>query len=195
LGTNCGRYALSQLAVIDEEFNEKRNNVADLMIQGNSEYAVARQLHMKVVEVKNYWNQWKDLLASDDDGRDVAKDHLNRMVKHYDLLIEKSHANLKDLHGLVFDEKISAQVNSTLKNIADFEAKRVDALQKAGLLDGSALGDELAEREEREAILIDILKNDLCDDCRPPIMTKIRKLTGKTEPHRDDDITVEVVNG
>jgi hypothetical protein len=194
VGTNRRRYALSELVIIDEQFNARRNEVADLMMTGVSEFAVARRLNMKVIEVKAYWNQWKDLLA-DSDGRDVAKDHLNRMVKHYDLLIEKSHGNLSDLHGLVYDEKVSAQVNATLKNIADFEAKRVDALQKAGLLDGADLGDELARREEREAILIGILKSDLCDICRPPIMAKIRKMQQGESVQPHEDITVEVIDG
>lgn len=181
MGTFLGRYAVSQLVIVDEEFNERRNKVADLMMQGKSEFAVARELSLKVVEVKAYWNQWKDLVAQDEDGRDAAKDYLNRMVKHYDLLIEKSHQNLKDLASLAYDEKVSAQVNATLKNIADYEAKRVDALQKAGLLDASDLGDELAEREEREALLISILQNDLCEDCKQVVRDKLTVLTGQVQ--------------
>lgn len=172
---------MSDLVLVDEGINENRNNVADLMLQGHSEYAVARRLSMKVVEVKNYWNQWKDLVAADDDGRDIAKDHLNRMVKHYDELIKKSHENLEDLKGLVYDEKVSAQVNATLKNIADYEAKRVDALQKAGLLDAGELGDELAERERREELILSILRNDLCDQCKVHVRDRISALTQVVE--------------
>jgi hypothetical protein len=136
---------------------------------------------MKVVEVRNHWNIWRDLVAADHDGRDIAKDHLNRMVKHYDDLIQKSHQNLEDLESLEYDEKVSAQVNATLRNIADYEAKRLDALQKAGLLDASDLGDELAEREEREEIIINILRDDLCPDCKMVVARKLQKLTNKVE--------------
>lgn len=169
---------MGELVLIDDETTELRNKIADLMMQGHSEFAVARRLGIKVVEARGYWNQWKDLVAQDHEGRDTAKDHLNRMVKHYDLLIEKSHQNLKDLADLDYDEKVSAQVNATLKNIADYEAKRVDALQKAGLLDAHDLGDELAEREEREAMILGILQHDLCDDCKDIVRDKLTKLTG-----------------
>lgn len=179
---------MTSLILLDEDNTNRRNQVADLMLTGVSEFAVARRLGIKAVEAKNYWNQWKDMLAHDDEGRDLAKDHLNRMVKHYDVLIEKSHKNLKDLEGLVYDEKISAQVNATLKNIADYEAKRVDALQKAGLLDNNDLGDELAEREEREAVLIGILQNDLCRVCRPLVMGKIRSMMTGVQPLDESEV-------
>ena len=136
--------------------------------------------------------QWRDMLARDMDARDVAKDYLNKLVVHYDQLIQKSYDNLDELNGLVFNEKVSAQINATLKNIADFEKVRTDLLQKAGILDANDLGDELAEREEREALLLSILRNDLCDDCKEIVRDKLTQLTGHVQ---GTVVESEVING
>lgn len=172
---------MNELAIIDTEAFRHIEKVAELHIKGTSPYSIARALGIKVVDAKRAITQWEEMIASDMDARDAAKDFLNRMVAHYDTLIEKSHDNLKNLEGLVYDEKISAQVNATLKNIADYEAKRVDALQKAGLYDRGDLGDELAEREEREQVILNILRNDLCHICQDVVRDKLTQLTGTVQ--------------
>jgi hypothetical protein len=182
VGTDCGRYALSELAIIDSNAFEKIMEVANLYADGvTSPYTIARRLNIKVVEAKAAIEQWHEMIRTDIDSSDVAKDALNVMLQRYDKLLEEANKNLKDLQGLAFDEKVSAQINATLKNIADFDAKRVDLLQKAGLLDAHELGDELAEREEREAMIIGILQHDLCDDCKEVVRDKLTRLTGQVQ--------------
>ena len=155
--------------------------VAKEMMRGASEFQAARRLNMKVVEVRALWQNYIDRLNNDVMARDAARDHLNLMVKQYDELIARLHQNLDDLGQLSYDEKVSAQINTTTKNIGELQAKRVDALQKAGLLDAHDLGDELAEREEREALLINILRNDLCDECRAVVARKLQEVTNTVE--------------
>jgi hypothetical protein len=181
MGTDLGRYALSQLAIIDSDAFKFIEDVAELAVRGKTEYQIARELGVKVIEARTAMEQWKDMLARDMDSRDVAKDYLNKLVVHYDQLIQMSYDNLHDLQTLVFSDKISAQINATIKNIADFEKSRTDLLQKAGILDAHDLGDELAEREEREAMLISILQNDLCDDCKETVRDKLTQLTGQVQ--------------
>ena len=167
LGSHGGRYAMSELAIIDSDAFKLIEDVADLHVKGISPYTIARRLSIKVVEAKAAIQQWETIIQNDMDSRDAARDYLNKLVAHYDTLISKAHENLDELDTMTFDEKVSAQRNATMKNIADFEAKRVDLLQKAGLLDAGELGDELAEREEREALdFLEILRNDLCTDCK-----------------------------
>jgi len=192
VGTDRRRYALSQLAIIDSNAFEKIMDVANLYADGvTSPYTIARRLDIKVVEAKAAIEQWHEMIRADVDSRDVAKDALNVMLQRYDKLLEEANKNLKDLQGLPFDEKVSAQINATLKNIADFDAKRVDLLQKAGLLDAHELGDELAEREEREGLILSILQNDLCDDCKEVVRDKLTQLTGQVH---GTVIESEVVN-
>lgn len=168
-------------AVIDSEAGQTILDVAELASKGWKPMAISKELGIPFGAVKKAIGQWEEILRNDLESRDAARDYLNRMVSSYDDLLKKAHENLDELRALSFDEKVSAQINATLKNIADFEAKRVDALQKAGLLDAHELGDELAEREERERKLIEILRNDLCDECRMVVATKLKALTQQVE--------------
>lgn len=172
---------MSELALVDSDAFARIDEIAKYKMEGMTDAAIAKRMGLKRVQVIEGFNQWKDMLLQDGMARDFARDHLNVMVRHYDRIIHKSYQVLDDLDNMVFDEKVSAQKNATLKNIADYEARRVDALQKAGLLDAQDLGDELAEREEREAVIIDILKNYLCDDCKKVVAHQLGQLTNKVE--------------
>lgn len=177
----------SEMSLIDTEAFEIVEKVAQLHVTGMKPLTIAKQLGMKTLEVKKAIEQWNEMLRRDSESSDMARDYLNRMVSHYDDLIEKSYRILKDLDSLVFDEKIAAQKNTTLKNISEYESRRVDFLQKAGLLDAHDLGDELAEREEREAALINILRNHLCDGCKKEVAYRLSQLTGQVESVRVDE--------
>lgn len=168
---------MSELILMDEASNESRESVAKLIMEGKTPRAVAMKLGMKIVQVNNYWNEYQTVLKTNASNRDLAEEYLHRMTAHYDRLISESYANLEKLETLGFDEKVSAQFNATLKNISEYERQRVDVLQKAGLLDASDLGDELAEREAREEMILGILRNDLCDDCKVKVRDKITQLT------------------
>lgn len=167
--------------VIDSNAAQIILDVAELHVKGWKPMHIAKKLGIPFAQVKSSIVQWQEILTQDLESRDAARDHLNKMVAQYDDLIKRAFDNLDNLDTMVFDEKISAQRNATLKNIADFEAKRVDALQKAGLLDAHDLGDELAEREQREEMLINILRNDLCPSCTIVVRDKITAMTGIVE--------------
>ena len=177
---------MTELVLIDSDAFAEIERVAELHVQGKTPYAIAKELGIKAVEAKKAIAQWQTMLQQDNEAKDVARDYLNRLVAHFDKLIEKSYENLDNLRLLSFDAQISAQINTTLKNLSEYEAKRVDLLQKAGLLDASDLGDELAERERREAILIDILRNHLCDDCKQEVAVQLGKVTGQVEIIQED---------
>lgn len=168
-------------SVIDSNAGQQILDVAELASKGWKPMAISKELGIPFAAVKKNIEYWEEILRNDLESRDAARDYLNRMVSNYDDLLRKSHENLDQLQLMDFDEKVSAQVNATLKNIADFEAKRVDALQKAGLLDAHDLGDELAEREAREAQLIQILRDDLCSNCKQVVAVKLQALTNQVE--------------
>jgi hypothetical protein len=72
----------------------------------------------------------------------------------------------------------------TLKLIADVEGKRIDMLQKAGLLENSEIGDQLLETERKQEILVNILKSVTanCDHCKFEVARQLSEVTGKIEP-------------
>jgi len=179
MGTDSGRYAMSLPAIIDTDAFDQIKQVADLYAKGTtSPYAIARRLNIKVIEARQAIDTWHEIIQHDADSKDLARDALHVMLDRYDRLLVEAHENLSNLKDMAFDEKVSAQINATLKNIADWDAKRVSMLREAGLLDAHDLGDELAEREEREAMILGILKEDLCDSCRANTRHKLSILTG-----------------
>lgn len=169
------------LTVIESDAFRQMEKVAERHLMGHSPYKIARDLHIKVVEARAAIEQWQEVVNKDMQSRDAARDHLNAMVRRYDNLIAEANVNLDNLKSLEYDEKVSAQINSTIKTIGDLDKVRVDLLQKAGLLDAHELGDELAEREAREEAIINILRNDLCENCRMDVARKLQSLTNTVE--------------
>jgi hypothetical protein len=165
----------------DSDRRDTMEQVAILRMQGQTDNAIAKQLNIPRKEVKQLFNEYKDILVKDGESRDRAKDALNVMVEHYDVLIKESYGILDDLKNENFGHQIAAQMTAVLKNVADLEAKRLDAWQKAGLLDNSELGDELADMEEKAQLLIGILRNDLCVTCRKKVAQKLQGATNVVE--------------
>lgn len=178
------------MSIVSVESNrfEQMEKVAEMTFQGHSATAISKQLNLKRKDVIALQEDYRTALANDGEARDMARDHLYQMVKHYDSLIKKFYDLVNEIDELPFSHQVAAQKNAALKAVAELEAKRLDALQKAGLLESAELGDELADMEEKQAILIDILKNDLCPECRNHVAYKLGKVTGKAET-----ISVEVV--
>lgn len=178
------------LSVIESDAFEHMEEVAKRHLKGHSALKIARDMGIKVVEVTHNIEQWREIVRADMDSRDAARDHLNEMVQRFEGLIAVLSKNLDDLREYDYEsssktaskfEAISGQINTTVRNIADLDAKRVDLLQKAGLLDNAELGNELAEREAREEALINILRNDLCADCRMTVARKLQAITNQVE--------------
>lgn len=167
---------------------EMMEKVAELTMQGHSATAISKSLQIPRKEVGVLQEDYRTALANDSEARDMARDHLNQMVKHFDRLIKKLYDLVDDIDGLDFGHQVAAQKNAALRSIADLESKRVDALQKAGLLDSAELGDELADAEEKREILINIIQNEICDSCRIKVSHQIARLTGRV-----DTIDAEVV--
>lgn len=165
----------------DSDRFDAMERVAILRMKGHTDTLISKELNIPRRMVKELFNEYKEVLVKDSESRDRAKDALNVMVEHYDLLIKESHEILTDLKGENFSDKVSNSMVSVIKTIGDLEAKRLDAWQKAGLLDNSELGDELAEMEEKASMLINILRNDLCPVCRKTVADKLQQATNIVE--------------
>lgn len=165
----------------DSDRFEMMEQVAVLRMQGHTDNAISKELNIPRKQVKELFTEYKDVLVKDSESRDRAKDALNVMVEHYDHLIKESYEILENLKQESFSHQIAAQMTAVLKNVADLEAKRLDAWQKAGLLDNSELGDELVEMEQKTQMLIGILRNDLCNNCRKVVAEKLQRATNVVE--------------
>lgn len=156
---------------------EMMEKVADASYRLPNATAVAKELGIPRKEVVALQKDYSDALANDAEARDLARDHLHRMVRHFDALIAKFYKLLDEIDTLEFGHQVAAQKNATLRSIADLESKRLDSLQKAGLLDSAELGDELAKWEEEKEILLSVL-NDLCPACQSNVGARLTRLRG-----------------
>lgn len=178
------------LSLIENDRFEMMEKVADLTMRGKHPTTISKELGIPRKDVISLIDDYKSALSNDQEARDMARDHLNMMGKHYDSLIAKFYELIEEIESLDFNHQVAAQKNAALKAVAELEAKRLDAYQKAGLLDSAELGDELAEAEEKQAIIIEILRHDLCPTCQATVAHKLSKLSGKVEAVQvfEDDI-------
>ena len=124
------------LSIIESDAFEQIKKVSDLYVEGTtSPYTIARRLGIKVVEARAAIESWHEIIRHDADSKDLARDALTVMLERYDRLLVEANSNLENLKELPYDEKVSAQINTTIKVIGDLDAKRVSLLRDAGLLD------------------------------------------------------------
>jgi hypothetical protein len=160
---------------------EQINAVAQLYIKGTTNPTfIARELGVKRAQAIELIEEWREIARGNDDIRRQAQEALQAGIQHYSIITERFWETVEQA-DVAADYKTK---NSVLKNLADVEAKKIDMLQKAGLYDDAAIGDELAEMEEKQAILISILKEvtSNCDHCKFEVARRLSKVTGKTEP-------------
>jgi hypothetical protein len=136
-------------------------------------------------KVVGYINEWRAMASDNAAIRARAKEALVGADTHYSKLIEKAYE--------VIDEStmmgnLQAKTGG-IKLVMDLESRRIDMLQKAGLLENKELAEEMVEIEERQQILIQILK-DVASQ-HPEIRDKIMaRLSQATKPGE----TVTIVN-
>lgn len=141
----------NEIALRDEI--QTMDDIARLWITGTrNPTAIAKQLKMSRAEVLKYIDQYKEIVRNDPETKERAKEALFEADAAINLVIEESWA-------LANSPAIDAKTKATiLKNTGDLEVKRVEMLQKAGLYNDAALGDELAEMEEKAEAIKELLK-------------------------------------
>jgi molecular chaperone GrpE (heat shock protein) len=175
------------LVSADESRFELMEQVAELTLHGHSATAISKQLNIPRKEVRTLQEDYRIALSQDGEARDLARDHLNLMVKHFDELINRLYKLIDDIDTLDWNAAAAAQKNAAIKGIAELTAKRVDALQKAGLFESAEIGDEIARWEEEKEILLSILQ-DICPSCQSVVGARITKLRGGEVPAIDVEV-------
>jgi predicted transcriptional regulator len=176
---------MTELIPADAIYYERLNTVAEMTLTGSSIAEIARELGVTRKVAQDLQNDWKESAIVSHETRDRALDALNIMDEHYNKLIKNSYKALEqieddiELNGTT-PQRIQQKLNG-IKLVADLEAKRLDALQKAGLLDAAEMGDHVADMEHKVGILADILRNDLCPDCKRKVAAKLQQVTGQVE--------------
>lgn len=161
------------------------NLVVGEYLKGSEPTKISKELSIPRQKVVAYLNEWKAMAADNAAIRARAKEALVVADTHYSKLIEKA-------YEVIDEATMTANLNAksgAIKLVMDLESRRIDMLQKAGLLENKELAEEMLEIENRQEILIGILKDIAAE--HPEIRDKIMKrLSEATKPGE----TVTIVN-
>jgi hypothetical protein len=134
---------------------DEMNNVVTEYLKGNDPTRIAKQLTMPRTKVVELLNEWKVMASANDAIRARAKDALVGADAHYTKLIQQA-------YEVIEDATTTANLNAkttAIKLVMDIEARRIDMLQKAGLLENKELAEEMVAIEKRQDILMGILRD------------------------------------
>ena len=99
--------------------------------------------------------------------------------EHYNLLIKEAWVTLNQADAQDAPN-VKAQV---LKLIADIESKRIDMLNKAGVLEDNSMADQILENERKQDVLVGILRDvtSSCEHCKWEVSKRLSEVTGQLE--------------
>jgi hypothetical protein len=134
---------------------EEVNAVATEYIKGLNETEISRELDIPKARVSSLLREWKQMASNSEAVRGRAREALAAADQHYGKLI-------KQAYEVIDDANINGQQNQKLaaiKLVLDIENKRIEMLQKAGLLENKELAEQLLETERKQELIMGILKD------------------------------------
>jgi len=163
------------------------NTVVGEYLKGSDATKISKELSIPRTKVVSLIQEWQKLASNNSAIRARAKEALAAADEHYSRLISKAYEVIEDATTIA---NLGAKTNG-IKLVMDLESKRIEMLQKAGLLENKELAEEMMEIENRQRILMDILK-DIASE-HPEIRDKImRRLSDASDKLNE---TVTIVHG
>jgi hypothetical protein len=134
---------------------DEMNSVVSEYLKGSDPTKIAKDLSIARVRVVAHLDEWKESASNNSAIRARAKDALAGADAHYSKLISKSYEVIDEAS---MTNNLSAKT-AAIKLVMDIESKRIDMLQKAGLLENKELAEEIVEIEKRQEVLVGILRD------------------------------------
>jgi hypothetical protein len=131
------------------------NRVVEEYLKGSDATRISKDLAMPRTRVVAHLDEWKRMASDNTVIRARAKEALAAADAHYNKLINKA-------YEVIDDASTTANLNAKtagIKLVMDIESKRIDMLQKAGLLENKELAEEMVEIEKRQEVLVGILRD------------------------------------
>ena len=131
------------------------NNVVGEYLKGNDATKISKDLSIPRTRVVQHINEWKVMASANDAIRARAKEALVGADTHYTKLITKA-------YEVIDEASLSTNLGAKtagIKLVLDIESRRIDMLQKAGLLENKELAEEMIEIERRQEVLVGILRD------------------------------------
>lgn len=161
------------------DYLDEMNKVVAEYLKGDDPTVISKTLGMTRVRVVGYITEWRGMIANNEAIRARAKEALASADQHYSRLIGKAYEVIDSADQR---DNLSAKTNA-IKLIADMESKRIDMLQKSGMLENKELAEELVENERKQEVLEGILKDVVadCSHCKVEVMKRLASVTGPDE--------------
>lgn len=155
------------------------NKVVEEYLKGNDPTQISKELDMPRQRVVGYINEWKQMASDNAAIRARAKEALVGADTHYSKLIQKAYEVIDDATTTA---NLTAKT-SAIKLVLDIEARRIDMLQKAGLLENKELAEEMLEIERKQDVLVNILKDIASEnpEIRDEIMRRLSAVSKERE--------------
>lgn len=169
------------------EHLDQVNKVVSKYLEGNNETAISKQLNLPRQKVVAYLDEWKQMASNNAAIRERAREALVSADTHYNKLIGQAYEVIDDA---TTQANLGAKTTA-IKLVLDIESRRIDMLQKAGLLENKELAEEMMEIESRQEVLVNILK-DIASE-HPEIRDKImRRLSSVSKEQEVITVTHDV---
>lgn len=158
---------------------DEQQEIVLLYVKGHTVPEITRLTGMKRAQVEEHLKDFREYAAQDRAIRTRAKDIVLSVDTHYSDIIKALYRNIE---AAEFKDDPKAAM-AGLKMVADAEAKRVELLAKAGLLADNTIGDQIAEMERKQAVLVEILReiSRKYPNIGREIQGRLSDITGKTE--------------
>ena len=158
---------------------DQMNKVVSKYLEGNAPTKISKELNLPRVKVMSYLDEWKAMAANNAAIRERAREALVAADTHYNKLIQQTYEVIDDATTTA---NLSAKTTA-IKLVLDIEARRIDMLQKAGLLENKELAEEMIEIERRQDILVGILRDIATEhpEIRDKIMRRLSDASKETE--------------
>jgi hypothetical protein len=161
------------------EHLDQMNKVVSKYLEGNDPTKISKELSLPRTKVVAYLDEWKMMAANNAAIRERAREALVAADTHYSKLITQAYEVIDDATTTA---NLTAKTTA-IKLVLDIEARRIDMLQKAGLLENKELAEEMLEIEKRQEILMNILKDIASEhpEIRDKIMRRLSDASKETE--------------
>jgi NADH dehydrogenase/NADH:ubiquinone oxidoreductase subunit G len=155
------------------------NKVVEEYLKGNDPTKISKELALPRTKVVALIQEWRQMAADNAAIRARAKEALVGADTHYNKLIAKAYEVIDDATTTA---NLGAK-NGAIKLVMDIEKTRIDMLQKAGLLENQELAEEMIEIEQKQEVLLNILKDIAAEhpEVRDKIMSRLSLIARKGE--------------
>jgi hypothetical protein len=159
---------------------EQMNKVVEMSLKGYEPGKIAKELEIKRADVVRILDEWKSYAQNDKTIQERAREALTASDQHYSMLINKAWETVEQA-DLAADYRTKV---GAIKLVAEIQSKQMEMLQKAGLLDNAEVGARIAEAEEKQDILIGILRDvtSKCPTCQREVKQRLSRISGVVEP-------------